>query len=397
MSPAGLCGQRRRARATVRPRAPGGTMPPPPCRFHAAGGCAKGSACPFSHDAALLAMPCKFHAAGHCTYGDRCMFDHPTKAAARGVGAPPSLVRRPPAPELADVQLDPAFLDPPSPVAPAWGGEGGGAAYEGWEEEEYDPDAAEVDAALAALELEGGSSPPPAASDSGLCGAYTAAGHCAKGDACRLAHGDLCSTCGRHALHPTDAADRAAHAASCAARAARVAEVTASASVECGVCLEVVLAKARPGERRFGLLEGCDHAFCLACIRGWRSKAGDGALDVGGVRGCPLCRAPSNFVTPSATFPASPDARLAVIAGYKAALGRIECRHWDRGAGACPFGTSCFYSHLDRDGVPVDPATGLRFVGDAEGEVKPMAGMRLSDFLGGTGASAGARRALGRR
>lgn len=366
------------------------------------------------------------------------MYDHPPKTTRAPAGAPapaqgaPAPVRRPPAPELADVDLDPAFLDPPSPVAPAWGTGGEGAAYQG-DEAEDGAGTAGVDAAFAAalaLECGAGGAPPPRpgsaadASTSGLCGAYTASGNCAKGDACRLAHGDLCATCGRRALHPTDDADRAAHAASCAARAARVAEVAASASVECGVCLEVVLAKPRAGDRRFGLLEGCDHAFCLACIRGWRAKAGDGALDVGGVRGggregvgrrraalavrpaepsplpppgCPLCRAPSNFVTPSATWPATAEARLGVIAGYKSALSRIECRNWDRGNGACPFGTSCFYRHLDQDGNEVDPATGLRFVGDAAGEVKPMAGMRLSDFLGGAGASAGARRALGRR
>ena len=37
----------------------------------------------------------------------------------------------------------------------------------------------------------------------------------------------------------------------------------------CGVCLEIVWNKE--GDPRFGLLENCDHIFCLQCIRTWRS------------------------------------------------------------------------------------------------------------------------------
>ena len=44
----------------------------------------------------------------------------------------------------------------------------------------------------------------------------------------------------------------------------------ASANLECAVCLEVVLSKPRLADRRFGLLNACDHCFCLNCIRGWR-------------------------------------------------------------------------------------------------------------------------------
>ena len=39
--------------------------------------------------------------------------------------------------------------------------------------------------------------------------------------------------------------------------------------------------KENPSERRFGLLS-CDHPFCLACVRGWRSHM-DGGADVDSV------------------------------------------------------------------------------------------------------------------
>ena len=47
-------------------------------------------------------------------------------------------------------------------------------------------------------------------------------------------------------------------------------EAEDSKLVECGICYERVLDKR--GER-FGLLSGCNHAFCLSCVRNWRGTA----------------------------------------------------------------------------------------------------------------------------
>ncbi len=55
------------------------------------------------------------------------------------------------------------------------------------------------------------------------------------------------------------------------------------------MCLEPVLSKAAPGDRRFGLLPGCDHPFCLGCIRSWRQKT-DSAADVDTVSGPSVAR-----------------------------------------------------------------------------------------------------------
>lgn len=38
----------------------------------------------------------------------------------------------------------------------------------------------------------------------------------------------------------------------------------------CSICMEVVVQKVNPSERRFGILSSCCHVFCLACIRKWR-------------------------------------------------------------------------------------------------------------------------------
>ena len=328
-----------------------------------------------------MGLPCKyFVASGSCKYGDSCLFDHPTRGGSGGGGAGgasssssfsapfPRAAPEPALPSAGDLfaahdDLDEAAARPPPS---SWAGifVPPEAALAAWEEAE----AAEEEAEAAA-----------AASFRGL------------------PHGDACPTCGRRALHPSDASLRAAHSAECQARAARLSEVAASALVECAICLERVLCKegCRPSDRRFGLLEGCAHAFCLPCIRSWRGQAAEAAqnqqqqqqprhsIDVAAaLRTCPLCRTPAWFVTPSATWPATDEARREIVATYRRSLARIECRWWDRGRGPCPFGTSCFYLHLDANGEEVPREEGLRFVGDGEGVVKPMSqGAKLSYFI----------------
>ena len=117
------------------------------------------------------------------------------------------------------------------------------------------------------------------------------------------------------------------------------------------------------------------------------------AVGVEAARGCPECRTVSHFVVPSATWPTSPADKAAIIDGYKAALARTPCRNFAAGRGTCPHGTSCLYQHADEHGVEVDRAAALRWVGDEDGVVKPMAGgVRLGDFLSGAGRGGGRRR-----
>ncbi len=70
------------------------------------------------------------------------------------------------------------------------------------------------------------------------------------------------------------------------------------------------------------------------------------------LRTCPLCRSPCWFVTPSSIWPANQEDKDRIVAGYKAKLGSIDCRHWNFGENTCPFGTSCFYRHIYPDGRP---------------------------------------------
>ena len=57
----------------------------------------------------------------------------------------------------------------------------------------------------------------------------------------------------------------------------------------------------------------------------------------------------------------------------------IPCRNFDYGDGHCPFGSSCFYAHVYRDGVRESHE--IRKTTDAEGNLKIVGGARLSDWL----------------
>ena len=47
--------------------------------------------------------------------------------------------------------------------------------------------------------------------------------------------------------------------------------VQRSADKQCGICLDIVVDKKCQQEARFGILSGCNHIFCLECIRKWRA------------------------------------------------------------------------------------------------------------------------------
>jgi len=124
------------------------------------------------------------------------------------------------------------------------------------------------------------------------------------------------------------------------------------------------------------MLESCDHAFCLSCIRGWRRER---EQDKQNLRLCPVCRNESFYVIPSDTIILDPVEKKRIIDQYKQEMGRIPCKLFDYGRGTCPFGTSCFYAHLNPDGTRYIPPP-LKWLRGADGsEVKSE--VKLSDFF----------------
>mmetsp|Transcript_960 Transcript_960/g.2492 ORF Transcript_960/g.2492 Transcript_960/m.2492 type:complete len:382 (+) Transcript_960:141-1286(+) len=366
------------------------------CRYYMHGVCRNGAECRFSHEIRTApSMVCKFYLQGNCSYGDNCRYDHtrpdfaPKAQAPRP--APLPVVPRP------DVDIIPAVKQLQSMVASSSLGDSGGhkgAAWGSYGEAAVAGTAFEInlpdnldDLGISVVddqEDSGGWMPPrmgggvtdPA--ELPICSHYTAFGWCAKGENCPKIHGNLCEICNKCILHPYRPEEAAEHVAQCQLRKERAEAYLRGAEVECAICLEKVLSKPGAGaERKFGLMN-CEHAFCLNCIRGWRSQHSGVDVDTA-LRTCPLCRTTTHFITPSSVWPSTAEEKARIINGYKAKLSSIDCRHFNRGNGTCPFGTSCFYRHMLPDGSLDEPT--LRHFGNADGEVHIMKPVLLAHFM----------------
>jgi len=158
-------------------------------------------------------------------------------------------------------------------------------------------------------------------SDRPIC-AFAAAGNCPHGESCRNIHGELCPTCGKHCLHPYRPSERENHKLQCERNKKNLEALLKSQDIECSVCLERIHSKPTVAERKFGLMSGCDHPFCIGCIRGWRSGSHAPGMDIDTVvRACPVCRVPTHYVVPSVVWYFTPEEKEEIINGYKNKLG----------------------------------------------------------------------------
>ncbi|XP_068163666.1 probable E3 ubiquitin-protein ligase makorin-1 [Antennarius striatus] len=175
---------------------------------------------------------------------------------------------------------------------------------------------------------------------------YAAVGECRNGINCPYLHGEVCDMCGHPVLHPTDISQRSEHTKACMEAQKKDTELSfamqRSKDKMCGVCMEVVLEKANPSERRFGILSNCSHSYCLKCIRTWRRAK---QFESNIIKSCPECRIISNFVIPSEYWVEVKDDKQKLIQKYKDGMRNKPCQYFDEGRGTCPFGANCFYKH----------------------------------------------------
>lgn len=203
---------------------------------------------------------------------------------------------------------------------------------------------------------------------------YHADGNCRYGGQCQYVHGTFCTTCRKNILHPTDNALAARHVHECTANAERLSKISASQTVECGICCESPVARGR----KFGLLQNCDHPFCLECVRCWRGQDSAESFGKENVRSCPICRVESYVIIPSDSFETEPEQKGLLLERYRAKLGRIPCKHFAFGEGSCPFGSRCMYSHTDREGREAEDPD-IVFNDNGASQVKKT--LTLTDYL----------------
>lgn len=89
-----------------------------------------------------------------------------------------------------------------------------------------------------------------------------------------ISNGLDCDLCGRPCLDPYDLAQQRQHREDCLREHEREMEhsfaVQRSRDKVCGICMDTVVEKKPITSSRFGILEKCNHIFCLDCIRKWR-------------------------------------------------------------------------------------------------------------------------------
>ena len=109
-----------------------------------------------------------------------------------------------------------------------------------------------------------------------LCPYFEKNFECPFNEDCSYIHGDICSICNLPCLHPFNEEQRDKHIKMCSKELEDDMEEAfsfqCSHDKSCGICMEVVWEKDNASNQRFGILENCDHVFCLPCIRKWRSS-----------------------------------------------------------------------------------------------------------------------------
>uniref|UniRef100_A0A3P8U0S7 E3 ubiquitin-protein ligase makorin-2 n=1 Tax=Amphiprion percula TaxID=161767 RepID=A0A3P8U0S7_AMPPE len=336
------------------------------CRYFLHGVCREGSRCLFSHDpsSSKPSTICKFYQRGVCAYGERCRYDHIRPLFRAGGGG--------------------ASEDP------AGGGGAGGRAGRGGVRKVVLRDRGEEHSALTSTLPVLLCSPVLSVAPPSVGGAYqdlpqlcpyAAAGHCYYDDTCPYFHGDLCEVCGLRVLHPHDPEQRRMHEKVCLLAFEADMEKAFAAQLSqdkvCSICMEVVVQKANPSDRRFGILSSCCHTFCLACIRQWRCTRNFCNKII---KSCPECRVVSEFVIPSVYWVEDQEEKDRLIDLFKCGVSKKACKYFDQGRGSCPFGGKCLYLHAFPDGTRAEPDKPRKQL-SSEGNVRFMNSVRLWDFI----------------
>ncbi|KAB7507008.1 E3 ubiquitin-protein ligase makorin-1, partial [Armadillidium nasatum] len=201
---------------------------------------------------------------------------------------------------------------------------------------------------------------------------------------CTYIHGMLCDICQLHCLHPYDEEQRSLHTRECTqimeAEMEHSFAVARSSEKVCGICMDTVMERSMPSQRRFGILPNCSHCFCLDCLRKWRkSKQFENKI----IRACPECRVQSDYVIPSRYWVDDKDKeeKEKLVESYKDALSLVSTSNKGKVSVLLETNASTFTLYLMGTRKDVGPPKRKRRF-DAEGELQVyLDHMVLWDFI----------------
>ena len=310
------------------------------CKYFMHGVCRFGQNCFNSHDRdSKPSTICKYYLLGSCSYGDQCFYDHvrPKSNNSSSSGSPSSnsqtsrdednsrlvtrVLNKPKLQlTLADESGNDSVVNKNEFSPNSYYEALTGAQQPSVNEQNYE-DLSYFDADFIDY-LKNKKDRNEATQHKVLCPIYEKSLNCPYGEGCQFVHGNVCDICNMASLNPYDEAECEQHKAACMQLIEKDMEeafaVQRSLDKICGICMEVVWEKEREQDKRFGLLENCNHIFCLGCIRKWRaSKSYENKI----VKACPECRVKSDFVTPTQFWFEDDDNKKKIIQEYKVKLG----------------------------------------------------------------------------
>ncbi|XP_054709680.1 probable E3 ubiquitin-protein ligase makorin-1 [Uloborus diversus] len=382
------------------------------CRFFLYSSCKEGDRCPFSHDTSRRTPDsvCRYYLQGKCQFGDHCRFDHiPMKdgenfkqryrsdrhsagSSRQQFECRNSHAARPDSNKKDAYQPRYSFLHRNAFKNDVSNSGMSGPHSSNWvNAPEFVPKTVRSYADTVKSTIFTNPEPDKMHSEE-LCAAFMEDA-CPFNDQCPFVHGNVCELCSKACLHPYDEKQRKEHTEQCEKELEQDMElafaVQRSIDKTCGICMDVIMEKDPISERRFGILEKCNHVFCLSCIRKWRRSKEfgsnqhiDSVLDPVVTRACPECRVASDFITPSLYWVDTEEEKKKLITEYKGALSKKPCKYFKQGEGTCPFGGACFYLHAKPDGTKVElPPPTRRRRQNQDGELDYMGRIFLWDYL----------------
>ncbi|PIK57192.1 putative E3 ubiquitin-protein ligase makorin-1 [Apostichopus japonicus] len=355
------------------------------CRYFIHGLCKAGKTCNYAHDRSNTEdKVCKYYKDGKCFYGENCKFSHespaskpkPAKVVSKRTKLAPLRSSPTPPPSFkltplkAGGKTEPVqfpenefsfetVIDVPEfiPGQPYKGSPNVPSSYSS-AAKKSNPNAPEEE------------TPNGTISSKDILCPFAIKGTCRYGDNCCYTHGKVCEFCNMACLHPFESEQNQQHKEECIKNhevsMKESFDLQRSEAVSCSICMEIVLEKTNHKDQKFGILTNCTHAFCLECIRKWRSSK---ECEKKVVRACPVCRVPSNFVCPSEFWIEDKEEKQVLIDKYKDALSKKDCKYFNEGRGECPFGANCFYRHAYKDGTLQDRSKAVRRYGNANGRL----------------------------
>lgn len=257
----------------------------------------------------LVKQVCTYYKKGSCSYGSRCRYDHvrvPQIKTSTLAASSNSLPRNSASVHIQSAVVASSSSGKDNPSSPS-------SFHLSASSKPFFPQAADDN-----VTSQNNAEIQP--SDIPIC-SFAESGNCPHKDSCVHIHGDLCTICEKHCLHPFRPSEREEHVKSCLKNKKYLEALRISQDIECCVCLDLVLSKPKLSERKFGILSECDHSFCISCIRNWRSNSLNVSMDANStLRTCPICRILSYFVIPSVIWYSSKEEKMEIIDTYKAKL-----------------------------------------------------------------------------